>query len=125
MLDHGHTAYGNKQSLRQRDLHRHPSRRITRKKLGEEAIDFRKVGGIGDEDRRIYDQIEPAATGPQNCVKILECLPSLKVEAGTNRIARRRVNTWLTRYEQQARRAHSVGIGSNGLQSRNLDDLFM
>jgi hypothetical protein len=62
---------------------------------------------------------------PARRIKILERLPSLNVEGRTNRFARRRVNTWLPRYEQQASRMHCLGIGSNRLQSRNLDHAFI
>src|SRR5512135_2092452 len=119
MLGRGYTADGNQQSFREWDLHRHPSRRITRKKLGEKAIEFRKVRNIGDENRSIYNQIEPAVPSPQNGVKILECLLSLNFEGRTNRFARRRIYTGLTRYEQQASSTHGLGIGPNRLQSRN------
>src|ERR1700722_7402420 len=124
LINHRDTADGNQQSLWYRDCHGHPSRRIIRKEFSEKAVEFRKVGDIGDKNGGVYDQVEPATSSPQNGVEILKRLPGLNIKGRASRFASRRVNTWLSGYEQQASRAHSLGIRPDRLQSRNFDHLF-
>ena len=96
-----------------------------RKEFGEKSVELGEIGDLCHEYRSIYDQVKPTGPSPQNGIEIFERLPSLNVKAETDRIARRRVNPRLTRYEQQARCADCLGIGPDGLQSRNLDRLFV
>jgi hypothetical protein len=87
LIDHRYTTDGNQQSLWQRDRHGHPSRRIIRKEFGEKAVEFRKVGVIGDKNGGVYHQVEPATSSPQNGVEILERLPDLNIKGRASRFA--------------------------------------